>query len=122
MRVIFRILTSLVLRPYAKRVVAGYISVFGAAAFAIAIPRILGLSVNRMLEPGAGGVSQLYLFAIAIVLAGAARGLFAAGQAYIGESLSHLAVEGADPGRAKARLPPREEDAAAAPGQGPVPS
>ena len=88
MRVIFRILTSLVLRPYAKRVVAGYISVFGAAAFAIAIPHILGLSVNRMLEPGAGGVSQLYLFVIAIVLAGAARGLFAAGQAYIGESLS----------------------------------
>jgi ATP-binding cassette subfamily B protein len=88
MRVIFRILTTLVFRPYPKRVVAGYISVFGAAGFAIAIPRVLGLSVNRMLEPEAVDVSQLYLFAIVIVLAGAARGLFSAAQTYIGESLS----------------------------------
>jgi ATP-binding cassette subfamily B multidrug efflux pump len=88
MRVIFRILTSLVFRPYPGRVVAGYISVIGAAGFAIAIPRILGLSVNHMLEPGAGGVNQLYLLAIVIVLAGAARGLFSFGQAYLGESLS----------------------------------
>ncbi|MDA1096604.1 MAG: ABC transporter ATP-binding protein [Chloroflexi bacterium] len=88
MNVIARILATLVFRPYFRRVLLGYVSVLGSAAFAIAIPRILGVSINRMVDPGSAGVSPLYSLALILVLAGAARGLFSLGQTYLGESLS----------------------------------
>jgi ATP-binding cassette subfamily B multidrug efflux pump len=87
MRVIFRILW-LVLTKYRYRVIVGYVSVVGAALSALAIPQVLGTSVNKALESGEKDPSQLYLLALILLLAGTGRGLFSLGQMYIGESTS----------------------------------
>jgi ATP-binding cassette subfamily B protein len=87
MRVLWRIFL-LVWRPYKSRVVAGYISVVGTALAALAIPRVLGAGVDRVLSAGQHSTSDLYLFAVVLVLAGAARGLFSFGQTYVGEAVS----------------------------------
>ena len=87
MRVILRIL-HMVYGKYRLRVLGAYVSVFGAALSALFIPQLLGTSVNRILEAEERDVSQLYLLALALLLAGAARGLFALGQTYLAESTS----------------------------------
>lgn len=87
MGIILRIL-GLVFRQHKLRLVGGYVSVLGAAIFALAVPRVLGISVNQMLEPSGGDLSQLSLLALVLLFAGAARGLFAFGQSYLGESVS----------------------------------
>ena len=89
MRVILRIL-AMVFRRYPKRILVGYISVFGAALFAIAIPRILGSSVNAILSSDERDVQALIYLAMALLFAGFARGLFSFGQTYLGESTSQL--------------------------------
>ena len=85
MRAIIRIL-GLVYKNYKWRLLAGYISVVGAALSALAIPRVLGNSVNQVLESGDKDVSQLYTLALVLILAGVARGFFSFGQTYLGES------------------------------------
>ena len=93
MRVILRILW-MVFTHYKGRVLLGYISVIGAALSALAIPRVLGTGVNRVLESGEKEVGQLYVLALILLLAGVGRGLFSLGQMYIGESASQkLAYE-----------------------------
>lgn len=87
MRVILRIF-GLILRKHKRRLLGGYLSVVGAALSALAIPRVLGTSVNQVLESGEKDVSTLYLLALVLLLAGAARGLFAFGQAYLAETTS----------------------------------
>lgn len=87
MRVILRILRQ-VFGRYRLMVLGGYVSVVGAALFALAIPQVLGTSVNRMVESGEGDVSQLYLLALVLFLAGTARGLFSFGQTYLGEAVA----------------------------------
>ena len=87
MGVILRIF-RLVLRKYKGRLLASYLSAFGAAIFALAIPWVLGTSVDLVVTSGAKEVSQLYLLALALLLAGAARGVCSFGQAYLAESLS----------------------------------
>ena len=87
MRVVLRIL-GMVYGKYRFHVLAGYISVLGAALSALVIPQVLGSSVNQVLESGAKDVSHLYLLALVLFLAGAARGLFALGQTYFAESTS----------------------------------
>ena len=88
MRAILRILSHTFHR-YKLRVLSGYVSVFGAALFAMAIPEVLGQSVNQLLDAGGEkDVSQLYGLAVVLLLAGAARGLFAFGQTYIGENVA----------------------------------
>ena len=89
MRVILRIFRML-FKAYKKRLIWGYLSVFGAALSALAIPKVLGASVNRALESGERDVSQLYLLALVLVLAGAARGLFAFWQTFLAESTSQM--------------------------------
>ena len=66
----------------------GYISVFGAALVALAVPRLLGESVNSVLESGERDIQALWFLAFALLLAGAARGIFAFGQTYFAESTS----------------------------------
>ena len=85
MRAIIRIL-GLVYKKYKWRLLLGYISVIGAALAALAIPKVLGNSVNRVLESGDKEVSQLYVLALVLILAGVARGFFSFGQTYLGES------------------------------------
>ena len=87
MRVILRILRQ-VFGRYRLMVLGGYVSVVGAALFALAIPQVLGTSVNRMVESGEGDVSHLYLLALVLFLAGTARGLFSFGQTYLGEAVA----------------------------------
>jgi ATP-binding cassette subfamily B multidrug efflux pump len=89
MRVILRIFRML-LKTYKKRLIWGYISVFGAALSALAIPKVLGTSVNRVLESGEQDVTQLYPLAIVLLLAGTARGLFAFWQTFLAESTSQM--------------------------------
>ena len=87
MRVILRIL-GMVFRKHKGRLLLAYISVCGAALTAIFIPLLLGTSVNRVLDSSERAVSQLYLIALALLLAGTARGLFALGQTYLAETTS----------------------------------
>ena len=87
MRVVLRIL-RMVYGKYKFRVLAGYISVIGAALSALVVPQVLGSSVNRVMESGDKDVSHLYLLALVLFLAGTARGLFALGQTYFAESTS----------------------------------
>ena len=87
MRVLLRIL-GLVYRTYPLRVLAGYIAVLGSAGSALVIPRVLGSSVNQVLESGEGEVGQLYVLALVLLLAGAGRGLFRLGENYLAEGLS----------------------------------
>ena len=78
----------MLLKTYKKRLIWGYISVFGAALSALAIPKVLGTSVNHVLESGERDVTQLYPLALVLLLAGTARGLFAFGQTFLAESTS----------------------------------
>jgi ATP-binding cassette subfamily B protein len=87
MRVIFRIF-KLVYRRYKYHVIFGYISVVGAALSALAIPKVLGSSIDRALSSGEQSTSVLLLLAGALLLAGLARGLFTLGQTYFAESIS----------------------------------
>ncbi len=87
MDVILRIV-GMAVRRYKGRLLAGYVSVFGAALFALAIPKVLGTSVNRILESDEADVSLLFLLASVLLLAGLARGLFAFGQTFLAESLA----------------------------------
>ena len=87
MIVILRIV-AMAFRDYKAWFLAGYVSVFGAALFALAIPRVLGAGVNRMLTSEERDPSLLLLLAGVLLLAGAARGLFAFGQGFVAEALS----------------------------------
>ena len=87
MPTIIRII-GLVLKKYKRRLAMGYVSVFGAALVALAVPRILGQSVDSVLRSGEEDVDALWLLAFALLAAGFARGLFAFGQTYFAESTS----------------------------------
>ena len=87
MRVLLRIL-GLVYRTYPYRVIAGYAVVLGAAGSALVIPRVLGTSVNQVLESGEGDMGQLYTLAVILLLAGAGRGMFRLGENFLAESIS----------------------------------
>lgn len=81
-------IVGLVLKKYKRRLAMGYVSMIGAALVALAVPRILGESVNSVLESGERDVEALWLLAFALLLAGASRGIFAFGQTYFAESTS----------------------------------
>ncbi|MDE2803428.1 MAG: ABC transporter transmembrane domain-containing protein, partial [Chloroflexota bacterium] len=81
-------IVGLVLKKYKRRLAMGYISMIGAALVALAVPYILGNSVNRVLDSGERDVEALWLLAFALLLAGASRGIFAFGQTYFAESTS----------------------------------
>ena len=87
MPTIIRII-GLVLKKYKRRLAMGYVSVFGAALVALAVPRLLGQSVDSVLRSGEEDVDALWMLAFALLAAGVARGLFAFGQTYFAESTS----------------------------------
>ena len=67
-----------------------YISVTGAAVAALFIPRVIGTSVNQVLESGEKDVNPLFMLALILFLAGTAWGLFSFAQTYLGESTGQL--------------------------------
>ena len=87
MPTIIRII-KLILKKHKRRLAAGYISVIGAAVFALAVPYLIGESVNNVLNSGERDVNQLWLLALALLVAGAARGMFSFGQTFYAESTS----------------------------------
>ena len=87
MPTIIRII-GLVLKKYKRRLAMGYVSVFGAALVALAVPRLLGQSVDSVLRSGEEDVDALWMLAFALLAAGVARGLFSFGQTYFAESTS----------------------------------
>ncbi len=81
---------GIIYRGYPFRVLAGYITVIGAAGTALLVPRILGNSVNEVLDSGDAAVSDLYGLVLILLAAGIGRGLFHLGQNYVAEGLSQL--------------------------------
>ena len=87
MLVIFRIL-KLVYRKHKYRVIAGNISVIGSAFTALAIPQIIGMGVNSLVDSGSDKFESVYLLSLVLLLAGIGRGLFSYGQTYFGDSVA----------------------------------
>lgn len=87
MLVIFRIL-KLVYRKHKYRVIAGNISVIGSAFTALAIPQIIGMGVNSLVDSASGKFESVYLLSLVLLLAGIGRGLFSYGQTYFGDSVA----------------------------------
>src|SRR5690606_2974138 len=73
-----------------KLLVAGYVAVLGAGITAFLIPRVLGSGIDRALDPANSerGMGALVTLAIILALLGLSRGLFSAGQMFIGESVA----------------------------------
>tara|TARA_B100000809_G_scaffold258227_2_gene301088 strand:- start:1296 stop:3122 length:1827 start_codon:yes stop_codon:yes gene_type:complete len=87
MPTIIRII-KLILKKHKRRLALGYISVIGAAVTALAVPYLIGESITNVLDSGERDVSGLWTLAIALLLAGTARGLFSFGQTFFAESTS----------------------------------
>ena len=81
---------GMIFRFHWRRVLLGYGTVIGAALFALVIPRVLGRGVDQVLTSEDKEISVLVWFAVALVLAGLARGFFSFGQTYFAESISQL--------------------------------
>ena len=81
---------GMIFRFHWRRVLLGYGTVIGAALFALVIPRVLGRGVDQVLTSEDKELSVLVWFAVALVLAGLARGFFSFGQTYFAESISQL--------------------------------
>lgn len=70
---------------YKYRLILAYCSSIGVAAFALTIPRILGMAVDEVVS--SGDMKQLLTLAFAILGVSIGRGICAYGQQYLGESL-----------------------------------
>ena len=82
MRVLFRLLGFV--RPHRRLLVWAYMALIFSTALQLALPRLLGESIDRVLE--AGDFSFLVFAGLAIVLIAALRGLFAYFENYLRES------------------------------------
>lgn len=83
MRILWRIAKRT--GKYKGRLFFAYLSVVGATAFAMMIPRILGTAIDTVLSSG-DRLLLLYL-ALAILVVSLLRGICAFGQTYLGESI-----------------------------------
>ena len=81
---------ALILRYHRKQLMLGYVAVFGAAAAGLTIPRVVGIGIDRVLDPAneSHGVDALLGLSAILVLLGLVRGLFSWGQTYAAEGLS----------------------------------
>ena len=89
MRPIVRIF-KMITQMHRTQLLFGYFSVFGAAAAGLAIPRVIGTGVDRVLDPQneSRGLQGLLALAVTLLLLGLARGFFSWGQTFTAESLS----------------------------------
>ena len=70
---------------YKKRLLVAYICTIAVTAFALAIPWILGIAVDEVIE--SGEVGPLIFLAALILVISVLRGVAAYGQQYLGEAL-----------------------------------
>jgi ATP-binding cassette subfamily B protein len=83
-------LFKMLLHYHRKQLMIGYLATFGAASAGLAIPRVIGIGVDRILDPDAGdqGLQAIVILAVIVVLLGMTRGLFSWAQTYMAEGLS----------------------------------
>jgi ATP-binding cassette subfamily B protein len=83
-------LYKMLLRHHGRQLALGYGATLGAAIAGLAIPRVLGVGIDRVIDPSnvSQGRGVLLALATIIVLLGLARGLFSWAQTFIGEGLS----------------------------------
>jgi ABC-type multidrug transport system fused ATPase/permease subunit len=86
---IFR-LFGMIFRFYRRQILFGYFTTFGAALAGLAIPRVLGVGIDRVLDPEneSRGLQALLVLALIIALLGLTRGLFSWAQTFLAEGLS----------------------------------
>ena len=74
---IFR-LFGMIFRFYRRQILLGYFATFGAAIAGLAIPKVLGVGIDRVLDPQneTRGLQALLILALVIALLGLTRGLF----------------------------------------------
>lgn len=76
-------------RYHRRELLLGYVATFGAAFAGLAVPRVIGIGVDRIIDPGANrGLQAIVILAVIVALLGLTRGLFSWGQTYIAEGLS----------------------------------
>ena len=73
-------------KKYWKRLLLAFICMLASLAFSLAIPRLLGEGVDTVL--GSGERSRLIWLAVAVLVAGALRGISAFGYTYLTELVS----------------------------------
>ena len=70
---------------YKFRLFLAYLSAVGVTIFALAVPRVLGIAVDEVVQ--SGEIRRLIEFALFILVLSIGRGIAAYGQQYLGESL-----------------------------------
>jgi len=80
----------MIFRFYRRQILVAYCTTLGAALAGLAIPRVLGVGIDRVLDPanGSRGLQALLLLALTIALLGLTRGLFSWAQTFLAEGLS----------------------------------
>ncbi len=80
----------MIIQRHRTQLLFGYFSVFGAATAGLAIPRVIGTGVDRVLDPQneSRGLQGLLALAVTLLLLGLTRGFFSWGQTFTAESLS----------------------------------
>ena len=84
MRILLRLIGFV--KKYWKRMLLAFICMLASVAFSLAIPRLLGEGVDTIL--GYGDRSRLIWLAVAVLVAGALRGISAFGYTYLTELVS----------------------------------
>ena len=90
MRILWRILGFL--KPHKKLVLAAYVSLIGSSLLYLAVPRLVGESIDQVLDQG--DFSFLVYAGAAIVGLTLIRAVFAYFESYLREALSQLVAYG----------------------------
>jgi ABC-type multidrug transport system fused ATPase/permease subunit len=83
-------LFQMIIRYHGRQLALGYTATLGAAIAGLAIPWVLGIGIDRVIDPEnqSQGTGGLLILAAIIVLLGLSRGLMSWAQTFIGEGLS----------------------------------
>ncbi len=83
-------LYKMILHYHGRQLALGYSATLGAAIAGLTIPWVLGIGIDRVIDPTneTQGTGALLALAAIIVLLGLSRGLFSWAQTFIGEGLS----------------------------------
>jgi ABC-type multidrug transport system fused ATPase/permease subunit len=83
-------LFQMIIHYHGRQLALGYSATLGAAIAGLAIPRVLGIGIDSVIDPEreSQGMGILLVLAAIIVLLGLLRGLFSWAQTFVGEGLS----------------------------------
>ncbi len=84
MRIILRILGFL--KPYKKLTLAAYAALLGSTLLSLALPRLLGESIDKVLAQGQ--LRPVVLFGVVIIVIALTRGVFSFGENFLREALA----------------------------------